>query len=191
MARSQFGSWLLTILALLSAAAVAQEKSEKSPDTPNAELLRRLLEKVDQLDRDLKTVLKNTPRAIPDNPVDRKLAAMLESPAIQTFPLGVRNGQQLEQRVFVAKLMFINLTPEARTVEASQITLDIDGTALANGVLDAQLQNYSINIGQQGHSFNQLKPTASLKVASGQSATTWVVFSGLPRGPGVPKMKLS
>ncbi|MBC7819388.1 MAG: tetratricopeptide repeat protein [Planctomycetaceae bacterium] len=181
---------LLLVVAFVSS-AFAQEKTEKAADTPNAELLRRLLEKVDQLDRDLKTVLKNAPKALPENPADRKLVALLETPVIQTFSIGVRNNQSIEQRVFVAKLTLINLTPDAKTVESSQITLDADGTSLKNGMLDATVLNYSLTIGQQGHQISQLKPTPTLKVASGQTATTWVVFGGLPRGPGLPKLKLS
>ena len=180
----------LLVFAFVSS-ALAQEKSEKPADTPNAELLRRLLDKVDQLDRDLKTVLKNAPKTLPENPADRKLVALLETPVIQTFQLGVRNNQPVEQRVFVAKLTLINLTPDAKSVESSQITLDADGTSLKNGVLDATVQNYSLTIGQQGHQLSTLKPTPTLKVASGQTATTWVVFGGLPRGPGLPKLKLS
>lgn len=187
MPRSRLGSWLLVAVFALSTAAVAQEKIS---DTPNSELLRRLLEKVDQLDRDLKTVLKNAPRAIPENEADRKLVPLLETPVVQQFSFGSRNGQPNEHRLFVAKLTLINLTAEAKTVEASQITLDADGNELKNGVVDSQVQNYGITVGQQGYSLNQIKPIASLKVASGQSATTWILFSGLPRGPGMPKMKL-
>lgn len=164
---------------------------EKAPDSPNGEVLRRLLEKVDQLDRDLKAVLKNAPRAIPENPEERKLVAMLETPVIQTFNYGTRAGQSVEQRVFVAKLTLINLTTEAKTVEASQVTLDADGNVLKNGELDPQIQNYGINIGQAGYSLNQIKPTPSLKIASGQASSTWITFGGLPRGPGMPKLKLS
>lgn len=179
----------LVVLVALPAPARAQEKA---PDTPNAELLRRLLEKVDQLDRDLKTVLKNAPRAIPENPADRKLVAMLETPVIPAVSGGVRNGQQFEHRLFIAKLTLINLTAEAKTVESSQITLEADGNELKNGALDAQIQNqnHGINIGQQGYSLNQIKPTALLRIAPGQTSTTWIIFGGLPRGPGMPKLKL-
>lgn len=188
MSRSLLGCWFVAALFTLSVPAVAQEKA---PDTPNTELLRRLLEKVDQLDRDLKSVLKSAPKAIPENPEDRKLVAMLETPVIQNFSIGIRNGQPVEHRLFVAKLMLINLTAESKTVEATQITLDADGNSLKNGVVDAQVQNYAINIAQQGYPLSQIKPTASLKINPGQTATTWIIFSGLPRGPGLPKMKLS
>lgn len=181
---------VLLVVAFVSS-AFAQEKPEQAPDTPNSELLRRLLNKVDQLDRDLKTVLKNAPKALPENPADRKLVALLDTPVIQSFSIGVRNNQPLEQRIFVAKLTLINLTPEAKTIESSKITLDADGNLLKNGEIEPLLQNYSITIGQQGHAISQLKPTPTLKVASGQTATTWVMFGGLPRGPGLPKLKLS
>ena len=186
MIRSLLITFFVVVLTVLPAAA-----QEKTPDTPNGEVLRRLLEKVDQLDRELKAVLKNAPRAIPENPDERKLVAMLETAVIPTLPVGTRNGQATEQRLFVAKLTLINLTAEARTVEASQITLDADGNVLKNGELDPQLQNYGINVGQQGYSLNQIKPTPTLKIASGQASTTWITFGGLPRGPGLPKLKLS
>ena len=184
-------SLLVCSLVLFFTLSVPTTAQEKAADTPNSEVLRRLLEKVDQLDRDLKTVLKNTPRAIPENPQDRKLVAMLETPLVQSFNFGVRNGQVVEHRIFVAKLMLINLTAEAKIVEASQVTLDADGNSLKNGVVDPQIQNYGISVGQQGFSLSQIKPTASLKIASGQSATTWIIFSGLPRGPAMPKLKLN
>ena len=187
MLRSLLSSWLLIVVAL-SVPAVAQEKAS---DTPNGEVLRRLLEKVDQLDRDLKAVMKNAPRAVPENPEDRKLVAMLETPAIQSFNFGNRAGQPAEQRIFVAKLTLFNLTAEPKTVESAKITLDADGNVLKNGELDSQLPNYSISIGQQGYQLNQIKPTAALRIAPGQAGTTWIIFSGLPRGPGLPKLKLS
>ena len=187
MLRSLLGTWWLIVVAL-SVPAAAQEKAS---DTPNGEVLRRLLEKVDQLDRDLKAVLKNAPRAIPDNPEDRKLVVMLETPAIQSFNFGNRAGQQAEQRLLIAKLTLFNLTAEPKTVESTKITLDADGNVLKNGELDAQLPNYGISIGQQSYSLNQIKPVASLKIAPGQAGTTWVIFTGLPRGPGLPKLKLS
>ncbi|GDY06934.1 hypothetical protein LBMAG52_04200 [Planctomycetia bacterium] len=183
------GLWLV-VFTSTAVVGAQEQKAEKAADTPNGEVLRRLLEKVDQLDRDLKSVLKNAPKAIPENPEDRKLVAMLETPVVQSISGGVRNGQQVEHRLFVAKLTLINLTAEAKTVEASQITLDVDGNSLKNGVLDVPIQNYGINIGQQGYSLNQIKPTASMKIAPGLTATTWIIFSGLPRGPGLPKMKL-
>ena len=111
----------LLVFAFVSS-ALAQEKTEKAPDTPNAELLRRLLEKVDQLDRDLKTVLKNAPKALPENPADRKLVALLDTPVIQSFQLGVRNNQPVEQRVFVAKLTLLNLTPDAKSATTRVIS---------------------------------------------------------------------
>jgi HEAT repeat protein len=188
---------LLLALAWLSASTiaqvVAQEPTSEIPapaESPNGELLRRLLNKVDELERDLKTVLKNTPKAIPADAADQKLVPLLETPVVQTFTLGSRNGQPIEHRLFVAKLTLINLTPDAKTIEPSHITLDSDGNVLKNGELDQQIQNYGISIGQQGYSLNQLKPT-SIKIGSGQTGTTWVVFDGLPRGPGLPKLKLS
>lgn len=156
------GLWLV-VFTSTAVVGAQEQKAEKAADTPNGEVLRRLLEKVDQLDRDLKSVLKNAPKAIPENPEDRKLVAMLETPVVQSISGGVRNGQQVEHRLFVAKLTLINLTAEAKTVEASQITLDVDGNSLKNGVLDVPIQNYGINIGQQGYSLNQIKPTASMK----------------------------
>lgn len=185
-----FGFWLV-VVTFTAVVGAQEQKAEKPADSPNSELLRRLLEKVDQLDRDLKSVLKNAPKAIPENPEDRKLVPMLETPVIQSFNFGTRNGQAVEHRIFVAKLTLINLTAEPKTIESTQITLDADGNSLKNGVIDSQLQNYGISIGQQGYSLNQIKPTASLKITPGQSAATWIIFSGLPRGPGLPKLKLS
>ena len=89
------GFWLV-IVTFTAVVAAQEQKSEKTPDTPNSEVLRRLLEKVDQLDRDLKTVLKNAPQPFPENPEDRKLVALLETPVVQSFNFGVRNGQSVE-----------------------------------------------------------------------------------------------
>ena len=187
MPRSLLGSWLLIVVAL----SVPVAAQEKALDTPNSEVLRRLLDKVDQLDRDLKSVLKNAPRAIPEKPEDRKFVPMFETPAIQSFNIGTQNGQAAEHRVLVAKLTIFNLTAEPTMIESSKITLIADGNVLKNGELDAQIQNHGITVGQQSYQLNQIKPTASLKIASGQAGSTWIVFSGLPRGPGLPKLKLS
>lgn len=185
-----FGVWLF-VVTLTTTVSAQEQKTENPADAPNSEVLRRLLDKVDQLDRDLKSLLKNAPKAIPENPADRKLVPMLETPVLQSFNFGTRTGQASEQRFFIAKLTLINLTAEPKSVESSQITLDADGNSLKNGVVDPQIPNYGINIGQQSFSLNQIKPTASLKINPGQSGTTWIIFSGLPRGPGLPKLKLS
>jgi tetratricopeptide (TPR) repeat protein len=185
---------LLLALALLvlglKESRAQEEKSETPAETSHGELLRRLLNKVDELERDLKTVLKNAPQGIPADAADQKLVPLLETPVVQTFYLGSRNGQPLEHRLFVAKLTLINLTPQAKLIEPSHITLDSDGNVLKNGVLDQQIQNFGISIGQQGYSLSQLKPTP-VKVGSGQTGTTWIVFDGLPRGPGLPRLKLN
>ncbi|HLQ46871.1 MAG TPA: hypothetical protein VK137_19150, partial [Planctomycetaceae bacterium] len=170
--------------------APAQATDERRSGSSDSELLRRLLDKVDQLDRDLKSLLKNAPKPIPENPADRKLMMMLETPVMQTFQISSPTGQFAEHRVFAAKLVLINLTPEAKRVEPSQITLDADGNVLKNGDVNKQLENYGLQVGQQGMSLSQLKPTA-VKVAPGMTANTWIVFDGLPRGPQIPKMKLS
>lgn len=155
----------------------------------NNDLLRRLLDKVDQLDRDLRSVMKNSPKAIPDNPADRKLIPMFETAVTQTFHLSNPTGQSIEHRLFVAKLTIINLTDEAKTIEPSHITLEADGNAMKNGEADKQLQNYGIQVGQQGMNLAQLKPT-TMKIAPGASGQSWVLFGGIPRGPQLPKLTL-
>ncbi len=186
MPKFLFGLCATIVLMTLPACSWAQTKEGSTPDS---ELLRRLLDKVDQLDRDLRGVLKNAPKPLPENAADRKLIPMLETAVTQTLHLANPMGQSVEHRVFVAKLTLINLTPETITVEPSQITLEADGNPLKNGEADKQALNYGIQIGQQGYTLSTIKPT-TMKIASGSTGQTWILFGGIPRGPQLPKLLL-
>ena len=155
----------LLVFAFVSS-AIAQEKTDKPADTPNAELLRRLLDKVDQLDRDLKTVLKNAPKALPENPADRKLVALLETPVIQTFHVGVRNNQPVEQRVFVATRGGHIHQRGGRKLHGgvhvlTALVAEGQGQVHDRGAVDAGKPRH----GSQGRAFNELVQNGNLFVA--------------------------
>ncbi len=163
-------------------------QTNESPG-PNQELQQRLLDRLEQFDRDAKRLLKLMPQPIPQDPADRKLVVTLETPGLTAFHLQSTTGQIAEHRVFVAKLMVTNLTLETKTIEPSQITLNADGNQLKNGELEKSIQSRGVQIEQQFQSFAQLKPT-TLIVPPSLTKTTWVVFGGLPRGQQVPKLTL-
>jgi HEAT repeat protein len=177
---------LWPVVALLIVGLCCLLPHDLAAQESDRDLLRRVLDKVDQLERDLRNIAKSAPKPLPENPAERKLVPLLETPVLMSF----NQGSPQESRVFVAKLMLINLTAETKTVEASQITLNADGNSLKNGELSANVQDYGVQIGQQSHNLQSLKPTPTLKLASGSSASTWILFSGLPKGAQIPRLQL-
>lgn len=189
MTRSLLGQLLrLGVGLVLAICLLATSMSAQTPGGGDG-LFQQLIDKAGQLDRDVQELLKQLPKPIPTDPADQKLIATIEMPTLPTRYWVTAARTQNEYRLFVAKLTLLNLTPQLQTIEPAQITLDADGQKLTNGVVDAKAQAFPIQIGQQGFVLSQLKPT-SLKIAPGMTASTWIVFGGLPRGPQVPPLKL-
>ena len=178
--------WLtLCVLAICGRASAQTSESSKS----TLELQQRLLDRLMQVERDARRLLKDLPQPVPSDPANHKLFVTLETPVLTTFFLQSPVGQIVEHRVFVAKLVLTNLTPGAKIIEPAQLTLDADGNRLKNGELDKAIQPRGVQIGQQLLTFTQIKPN-TVTVPPGFTKSTWIVFGGLPRGQQIPSLKL-
>ena len=175
-----------------SGARGAQPQSEppvaeraQALDGPQGELLNRVLDRLDHVERELKR-LRAKDRAIPADKTDQRVFALLENPYLGADMYGTPNGS----RFFVARLVFVNLTPQPITVTRDRITLDADGNTNALGDVPTELQHRSIQTGNGSTALRDLKPAKQVELASGGSGGTWVVFPGLPQSPGIPEMVL-
>jgi hypothetical protein len=91
---------------------------------------------------------------------------------------------------FVARLVLINLADQPVTISTNDITLTADGTRHTVQDRNPQLENFPIQIDREVRQFNDLKPAEEVTIASGEKASVWLLYSGLPGGPSVPKMQL-
>ena len=75
-------------------------------------------------------------------------------------------------------------------MKPADITLDVDGQKFELKNVPAQLQSFSFQVGRQNVSLRNMNPVAQLKVGSGRTGVTPMVFSGLPQNVDVPRMVL-
>jgi len=174
---------LATVVLLATSPLVAQE-TRKSAES-DRELLLRLLKRVDNLEQELKRLRKSGQQVIPADPKQQRLVVLLETPY-----LGAVNYRSTGARFFAARIVLINLTDKAVSITRESIGLDVNGQRLRIGELPAEARTASFQIGNQGYRLSSLKTASKLAINPGGTASTWVVFHGLPAAPQVPKLGL-
>ncbi len=147
--------------------------------------IQELLKRLEKVETELQQLKKANGGNIPAGAQDQKVVTLLESPY-----LGMTYNSPNGVRYFAARLILVNLTAKPITIKREQINLEADGTAFKLEDVPATIQGYSFRIGNQSHSLRNLKPATQLKIASGGTASTWVVFANLPKGNRVPKLVL-
>ncbi len=175
---------LLGIAGWVNVACAQQAQTPKaSAKAPPS--LQDLLLRLSKVERELER-LKVKQGLVPAEKKDQKIQALLE-----TLYLGsTYQGSSNEMRFFAARLILVNLTPQAVTVTREQIALEADGTIYKLGDIPPEVQFQSFQVGNQGFQLNNLQPAKQLRLPAGGTAATWVVFADLPRGNHIPKLKL-
>ncbi len=156
--------------------AAAQTQPEKEPTVE--ELLQRLdeLERAQQGDQ---PAVQPTDRAV-------TLVMMLEDPNLASTnyyqPVGIP--------YFVTRLVLINLADQPVTIKTNDITLTADGARHTLQDRNPELEQAPIQTGREVRQFNDLKPPEEVSIPAGEKASVWLLYSGLPGGPSVPKLQL-
>ena len=78
----------------------------------------------------------------------------------------------------------------AATIRTDDITLTADGARLTFPERNPQLEKLPIQTGRDMKQFGELKPPEEVTIPSGEKAAVWLLYSGLPGGPSVPKMQI-
>ena len=150
----------------------------------NAKLIRQLIERLEKVEAELARI-KGAAGKVPPAAKDRKLLTMIEQPYI-----GTSYYSSKRRRYFVARLIFINLTPKVVVVRRNQIGLDVDGTLHPLKEIPKKLLNYSFQVGTRSESLRNLQPAKETRIPVGGTASTWIVFVDLPSGGDVPRLKI-
>ena len=190
--------WSLVCLALVCLAASefagAQQRARRprsrppatrstAPAEPEKELtVEELLQRLDVLER----AQQGDQPAAP--PADRSgtLVMMLEEPNLASTNYYGPDGIPY----FVARLVLINLADLPVTIRTDDITLTADGARLTLPDRNPQLEKTPIQAGRDMRQFSDLKPPEEVTIPAGEKAALWLLYSGLPGGPSVPKMQI-
>ncbi len=179
-------------LLLAAAPAVAQDKPATAADSKqdssleNRALIRKLLERVETLEVELKKLRESGKTVVPSDPSKQKVVAMVES----AF-LGAPYYRTTGNRFFAAKLVLVNLTAEPLKLTRDSTQLLVDGKShTMPATLPTTIRNVAFQVGNQSFQVSTLKWLKTLDLQSGGSGSIWVIFPELPQGPRVPKLSL-
>lgn len=183
-----------TLLALIagSGLAMAQSPPAEAPspetkDKDNGALIRELIERLERVEKELARLKARKNGAPPADAAkkDQKVLTLLETPYFGTSHYGSN-----QSRFFAARLIFINLKSAPVTIQREDVELAADGKAYKLGDVPTNVQYQSFQVGNESFTLRNLSPAKELTVAPGGTASTWAVFTGLPRGTDVPKLVL-
>ncbi len=175
-------------LVLLAVSPVRAADGQSPPVPQNS--WQKVIDATAQWQRKLADWWRRRPQAIPLNPADQRLVAVVESPALQNLYVPLLNGQAIQGRLFAANLRLTNLTRKAISIEPAQIELKADGVTLKNGVVDPRFNGQMLRMEDHAINIGKIRPS-SMSLAPGFSADSWILFSGLRGGSQVPGMTLT
>lgn len=185
---------LLLALALGQAGVAPAQETKPTPDepkggspapeagsTPEQRQIRELLQRLEKVETELSR-MKAANGQLPTEKKDQKLLTLLESPFLG------HHYYNNPGRFFAAKLIFINLTPQPIVLKKGQFQVEIDGVASPLKDVPQQLQYMSFQAGAESMQLRNLTTPAELKVPSGGTASTWIVYAEIAAGNQVPKI---
>jgi tetratricopeptide (TPR) repeat protein len=162
-----------------------QADPAESGPTPPAADIRELKDRLDQLEKQL-LQLRRGSVAIPEAVAEQKVLAVLETPGI----IRIFTGDAEPLRLFVGRLVIVNLTREPVTIAREQIELTADGQPIEQRTPAPSWANYQFEYNGSTQPISQCVTKPSVRVASGRAETTWVLFGALPEGRDIPQLRL-
>lgn len=93
-------------------------------------------------------------------------------------------------RYFVSEVVLTNLTDRDLVIPIDAFTLLADGIVYAPDIEHPKLTGYEFRVGGTSYRFRELEQTRSISLSAGSSSSAWVVFTGLPKTPDVPRLVL-
>ena len=154
-----------------------------SADPDDRAVIRELRSRLERVESELQR-LKGS--QIPEDAKDQRVVLLVETPYLGSTSYSSTTAT----RFFVAKLIVVNLTATPLSIDREQISLAADDKVLTLGEVTPVLQSRSFRFGNQTFYMGNLKPVKQMKVRPGGTAATWAVFSGLAKGPKIPKLRL-
>lgn len=165
-----------------AASGEAEKKPGSELPSPQDRQIRELMQRLEKVEAQLGKL--NAARGqLPAEKKDQKLHTLLEIPYLGTHFYGGPNG-----RYFAARLIFINLTPQAISIKKDQFRIEVDGAEQPIKDVPANLQYVGFQAGSENFQLRNLKTPDELKIPAGGTATTWVVSTEIPGGNQVPKL---
>lgn len=185
----QFTRWLRSGLAgLLFAQATALLL--RADDAPTAEKsaesqLQKVLERLDKVERELLD-LRIKSGKVPADRNDQRVLTLIETPYLGS----AYYGAPANQRFLALKVMLVNLTGEQVVLARDDVKLTVDGQEMVIKEAPQQIQFNGFQIGQQQVQLRTLQTPKEIRLASGATTSTWMLFPELPAGNHVPHMIL-
>jgi hypothetical protein len=158
--------------------------AQSAPPSPDA--LKRLEDRVTQLELELARQHIRNPADVPADPKAQKIYLLLETPQIGHAYTGGPNGG----RFFAGKLLLINLTSQALVIKRDQLKLHVDGQAQSPKDVPENLKYQGLQIGKQHLQLESLSSFKELRIPAGATGTGWVFFPDLPPGGRIPHLVL-
>eukprot|EP00913_Durusdinium_trenchii_P023359 g21937.t1 len=153
--------------------------------TAQSKEIETLRKRIEKLEADIAKI-KGNGKKVPGNAKQQKVLTLLETPYLGTSYYSSPN-----KRFFVARVLFVNLTPKPVVIKKEDMELSFDGKTYKAIDVPSRMRYQSFTVGTSSFTLNNLKPKAQLTVASGGTGSTWVVFPVLPSGRRVPAMLLN
>jgi hypothetical protein len=153
---------------------------------PSAEALRRLENRVTQLELDLARQHARNPGEVPADPKSQKIYMLLETPHIGHVYTGGPNGS----RYFAGKLLIVNLTAQAMVVKRDDLRLLVDGQPQPPKDVPEPLKYHGFQIGRQHIQLEAVSSFKELRIPAGGTGSGWVFVPDLPVGGRVPRLVL-
>jgi HEAT repeat protein len=153
---------------------------------PSTEALKRLENRVTQLELDLARQHARNPGDVPADPKSQKIYMLLETPHIGHVYTGGPNGS----RFFAGKLLIVNLTAHAMVVKRDDLRLLVDGQPQPPKDVPEPLKYHGFQIGRQHIQLEAVSSFKELRIPAGGTGSGWVFVPDLPVGGRVPRLVL-
>jgi HEAT repeat protein len=181
--RQTIVAFLVAVGALVSSADRLQAQQPFTSD----QLLKQVLERLNKVEGELARLKGQKVQPI-GPPGQGKLFTLFDSMYLGTP--GYSGSTSSYPRTLALRMIFVNLTNKPVTAKPEAFVLSAAGKEFKYTDLTATTRNRSFRLGGQSVTLQSLKRAKELKVAPGQTASTWVLFENMPSGKRIPKMKL-
>lgn len=181
--------WILSFvvgLALMLGTATSLRADDPPSSEKSAEAqLRQVLERLGKVEKELLDLRIKTGK-VPGDKNEQRILALIETPYLGSAYYGAPGNQ----RFMALKLMLVNLTDQPAVLVRDDVRMSVDGQDLPIKEAPQQIQFNGFQIGQQQVQLRTLQTPKELRIASGATASTWMLFPELPAGNHVPRLLL-
>ena len=179
---------LISCCLLIGLFTVARVAAQPAPAAtpPAADEVKRLADRVTRLEMELDRQRAKNPGEVPVDPQAQKVVLLLETPHLGHVYTGGPQGS----RFFAAKLLVVNLTPQALVLKRDDVKLKIDGQPQALQDVSSNLRYHGFQIGRQHVQLEAVTSFKELRIPAGGTNSGWMFVPDLPPGGRVPQFSL-